>query len=293
MGRRCSASERYPRRASLAENADRMSQSAPRFTKLFFEVYESLPRQGPGSRACAARALGLCRDLPRSPVVLDLGCGVGGQTLQLAGFLESASITAIDAHAPSIERLRAASAKQGLVARVSAFVGDMDDLRLPHESFDLVWSEGALYNLGLHRALRVCWDLLRPGGYLAFTDAVWRKEDRPAEVRAGFEVDYPTMGSVGDDLAAIGESGFELVGHFTLPDEAWWDDFYAPMEERIRELREAYRGDSEALAVLDALAEEPAVHRRHGDCYAYEFFVVRRPLSAPRVKDLSCGVAVP
>jgi hypothetical protein len=55
-----------------------MNELTPHFWDVFFEVFEALPRQGPGNRACAARALGLCRDLPPSPTVLDMGCGVGG-----------------------------------------------------------------------------------------------------------------------------------------------------------------------------------------------------------------------
>ncbi|MBN2195100.1 MAG: hypothetical protein JW751_19945, partial [Polyangiaceae bacterium] len=116
------------------------------------------------------------------------------------------------------------------------------------------------------------------GGYLAFTDAVWRKGDPPPEVKASFDLDYPTMGRVPDVLAAMDNSGFALVGHFTLTDEAWWDDFYSPMERRIESLRGNYAGDVEALAVLNQLAQEPEMHRRHSDCYAYEFFVGRRAM---------------
>jgi len=253
-----------------------MKDLSPRFWDMFLEVYTSLPRQGPGSRACAARAFGLCHDLPASPAILDLGCGVGGQTLQLAE-MTPGSILAVDSSPSSIERLRATLAERGLSQRVGAIVGDMADLDLRPESFDLIWSEGALYSIGLVKALRVCHGLLRPGGYLAFTDAVWRKEDPPPEVRTLFDLDYPSMGGLDDDLAAIRDCGFERVGHFTLPDEAWWDDFYTPMEARIVELRDQYASDAEALAMLDQIAEEPEMHRRHSDCYAYEFFVVRRP----------------
>ncbi len=252
-----------------------MSPPGARLQEIFFEVFEHLPRQGPGNRDCCARALHLCRELPHCPAVLDLGCGAGGQTLHLAE-LTAGSIVAIDSHAPSIERLQAAVAERGLSGRISAVVGDMACPGQPAGSFDLVWSEGALYNIGLRAALRVCHGLLRPGGYLAFTDAVWRREDPPAEVRAAFELDYPTMGRVEDDLAALRESGFEPIGHFTLPDEAWWGDFYTPMQARIAELRGKYAGDTEALVALDRLAEEPEMHRRHSDFYAYEFFVARR-----------------
>ncbi len=256
-----------------------MNALGPRFWEIFFEVYEGLPRQGPGNRACAARALAFCRDLPESPAILDLGCGAGEQTLQLAELVASGSIVAIDSHAPFIERLRAAIAERGLAQRVSAIVGDMARPQQPLGRFDLIWSEGALYSIGLQNALRVCHDLLRPGGYLAFTDAVWRKGNPPPEVRAGFDLDYPTMGWLADDVAAIQTCGFDLVAHFTLPDEAWWDDFYTPMEKRIAELRGKYANDVEASVMLDQLAEEPEMHRRHSGFYAYEFFVARRPFA--------------
>jgi len=253
-----------------------MESHSPRFWEIFFEVFENLPRQGPGSKTCAAEALALCRELPESPSILDLGCGVGGQTLYLAE-LTSGLITAIDSHAPSIDRLRSTVSERGLSHRVVAIVADMATPGQPSRSFDLVWSEGALYSIGLRNALRVCRDALKPGGYLAFTDAIWRKENPPAEVKATFDFDYPTMGRLEDDLAALRDCGFEPVGHFPLPDEAWWDDFYTPMEARIAELRIKYADDQEASALLDQIAEEPEMHRRHSGYYAYEFFVARRP----------------
>ena len=85
------------------------------------------------------------------------------------------------------------------------------------------------------------------------------------------------MGWLEDDVAARQDSGFEIFGHFTLPDEAWWDNFYTPMEARIAELRGKYANDDEVSAMLDRLAEEPEMHSRYSGFYAYEFFVARRP----------------
>ena len=255
-----------------------MNEPTPRFWELFFEVFEHLPRQGPGNRVSAARALGHCSELPTHPTVLDLGCGGGGQTWHLAEELPAASILAMDSHAPSIERLQSAIAMRDLAQRVQAVVGDMARPEQPPGSFDLIWSEGALYSIGLTNALQVCFELLRPGGSLAFTDAIWRKENPPPEVKAGFDLDYPGMGTLSDDIVAIQDCGFELITHFTLPDEAWWDSFYTPMEARIQELRVKYAGDVEAAAILEQLAAEPEMHRRYSEYYAYEFFVARRPL---------------
>lgn len=252
-----------------------MNEPTPRAMQVFFEVYEALPRQGPGNRSSAARALALCRDLPPSPTIIDLGCGVGCQTLHLAE-LTSGTIVAVDCHAPSIDRLCATIAERGLSHRIFPEVGDLSNPAHPPASFDLVWSEGALYNIGIEHAARVCYRLLRPGGYLAFTDAVWRSQDPPPEVKASFDEDYPTMGRVPDVLAAVRASGLCLIDHFTLPDEAWWEDFYTPMRHRIAQLRNRYADDREALTVLDQIAQEPEMHQRYSDTYAYEFFVARR-----------------
>lgn len=252
-----------------------MNELSPRFWPIFFELFESLPRQGPGNRACAARALALCRDLPPAPAVLDLGCGAGGQTLYLAE-LTSGRIVALDNHFPSVARLRATVLRRGLAERIWPVAGDMARPGLPPANFDLIWSEGALYSIGIENALHVARGLLRPGGYLAFTEAIWRKDNPPPEVKASFDLDYPAMGRIADVQATINRSGLSVIGQFTLPDEAWWDDFYTPMEIQIGNLRGKYADDNDALAVLDQLAQEPEMHRRHSEYYAYEFFVVRR-----------------
>ena len=251
-----------------------MTESTERLGQLFFEVFEPLPRQGPGSRASTVRALALCTALPSSPAVLDLGCGAGAQTLDLAE-LTTGSIVAVDIHPPNIERLRAALVERGLDERVRPLVGDIGRPQYAPESFDLIWSEGALYNIGIEQALRLYYRVLRPGGYFAFTEAVWRKRDPPPEVKEIF-TQYAAMGWARDVLSKIEGSELCLVNHFALPDKDWWDDFYAPMESRIEELRDAYRDDAGSLVVLEEIAREPQIHRRHSDYYGYQFFVLRR-----------------
>ena len=118
-----------------------MIEPTSRFWQLFLELFESLPRQGPGNRACAAKALELCTGLPPFPKVVDLGCGAGGQTLHLAEMTE-AIIVAVDLHEPSISRLRETVSSLGLSERIFPMVGDMADTGLPPESFDLLCPRG-------------------------------------------------------------------------------------------------------------------------------------------------------
>jgi SAM-dependent methyltransferase len=142
------------------------------------------------------------------------------EALQLAE-LTQGSILAVDIHAPSIEKLNQKLSQLGLMERIRSQVGDMRELALAESSFDLIWSEGAFYNIGIQQALSISAGLLRKGGYLVFSDAIWCKANLPDVVKAIFESDYPAMGSVADLVALIERSPFELLDHFPLPPEAW------------------------------------------------------------------------
>ena len=65
----------------------------------------------------------------------------------------------------------------------------MTELIMAHSSFDLIWSEGVLYNIGIPRGLSICAGPLRKGSYLVLTDAVWCKADLTDSVKAIFESD--------------------------------------------------------------------------------------------------------
>jgi SAM-dependent methyltransferase len=256
-----------------------MSHSAPDrpacYWQIFFELYEALPRQGPGNRASAARALALCGPLPAASRIGDFGCGGGGQTLHLASLLPASTIAAIDTHAPLVTRLQTAVVARGLTPRVHAQVGDMAQPPFAPGTFDLIWSEGALYQIGVANGLTRWRPLLRPHGCIVFTEAVWLRSNPPAEVQAMWDAEYPQLADVPANLAIIARAGYCTLGHFALPPEAWWDDFYTPMEARIVELRAKYAGQPEPETTLNLLQREVDLHRRYGDWYGYEFFIVR------------------
>ncbi|MDP6689368.1 MAG: class I SAM-dependent methyltransferase [Alphaproteobacteria bacterium] len=243
-----------------------------RLWDIFLEVQRGLPRQGPGCADATRRALSLCSGLPDRPRVLDIGCGPGMQTMVLAQDLD-AHITAVDLHEEYLEQLRARVAAAEISDRVELRTRDMNDLALPEHHFDLIWAEGSAYIMGFAQALKAWKPLLKPGGYLAATELVWLTPDPPAEAATFFTAEYPAMTDVAGVAELFRAQGYDVTGHFTLPDAAWWDDYYAPLEAKLPKLRETYRDDDEALSVVEMTQREINMRKRFGDSYGYEFFV--------------------
>src|SRR6185312_16995079 len=154
-----------------------MDFNDPQASRVFFDVHHGLPREGPGNRDCTARALALARPLPESARVLDIACGPGMQTMDLAALLPTASIVALDCHPPFLAEVQRRAVAGGAADRIATVLGDMAALPFPASSFDLIWCEGAAYVMGLAQALRAWRPLLRRGGRLALTEAVWLRPD--------------------------------------------------------------------------------------------------------------------
>jgi SAM-dependent methyltransferase len=251
-----------------------MDTENPRSRELFFEVHSGLPREAPGSEACTLEALGRVPALPARPLVLDLGSGPGAATTVLARET-SGHVVALDLHRPFLTDLVRRARDAHLETRVSAVHGRMESPPFPPARFDLVWSEGALYSIGFGEGLEVGHRLLKQGGHLVATEAVWREAEPPEEVRRWWEGEYPALTTVEANLRLIQAAGFSTLDHFTLPEDAWWE-YYRPLEARLQEVRRRHH-DEPALGVLDEAQVEVDMFRRHGRSYGYELFVCRKP----------------
>jgi SAM-dependent methyltransferase len=150
--------------------------------------------------------------------ILDIGCGQGQQTMELAR-LCGGEVVGIDIDQAALSRLRQQIDQAGLGDRVKAIHVSLFDNGFDDNSFDLLWEEGVLHLLDESRSLPECRRLLKPVGYLVLHESiVW------------FE-------SIREKLP---ESGFELVDQYMLPKHFWWTDYGAPLEERIRAFRETH-----------------------------------------------------
>jgi SAM-dependent methyltransferase len=240
----------------------------------FLQIYGTLPRAGPGSNEATCRAMDLMSLGSAKLRLLDIGCGPGMQTVELLRNT-SGTVVALDVFPSMLARVEASAERAGVADRLETLELDMNDMDFPSGSFDVIWSEGAIYFLGFESGLRKIREFVKPGGYVAVSEAVWLKPDPPAEVLE-FWKEYPEIDTVANKLSVIERLGYESVGHFVLPPSAWTDEYYDPMEERIAEKEVEWKDVPAAAAVLDEARKEVATFRRNPDCFSYAFFVMRR-----------------
>ena len=241
----------------------------------FFFVFEGLPRQGPGSDACTARAFHLIPDLSRHARILDIGCGSGMQTLTLARLCPECSITACDIHQPFLDDLQERAKKAGLDTRIKTVRASMDDLPFGQETFDLIWAEGSAFVMGFKEALHAWKRLLKPGGYMAISDCFWFSTTLTEECRQYFSEIYPAMIQEGEAETVIQNAGYSILGRLRLPDTAWWDHYYTPLSGRLDILKQQYNHDQEVQAFISSLEKEIQIFRNHSQEYGYSFFIIR------------------
>ena len=152
----------------------------------------------------------------------------------------------------------------------------MRSLDFADGSFDLIWCEGAIYNVGVEAGLRDWHRLLRRNGHVALTEVCWRKPEPPAECAAFWNREYPAIRDTAALLEAAEACGYETVGHFPLPAAAWWDDYYRPLQDNLTAFRDASSTTSRMHRRLaDQCQHEIDIWHAHSEFYGYEFLVLR------------------
>ena len=241
---------------------------------IFFELHQDLPREGPGDNPSTRKALALLVDLPPRPLILDIGCGPGMQTVELAR-CTNGKIIAIDTHQPFLEKLKQRAQAEGLSDKITTINMSMFALDFEAKSFDAIWSEGAIYIMGFEQGLRACQPLLKPGGYVAVTELAWLRPNPPALVQDFWAAECPGMQSLRENLDFVRAAGYREIAHFVLPPSSWWDHYYTPQEARVAMLRTKYQDDAEAIQLLDVTQKEIDLYREYSDWYGYVFYVMQ------------------
>lgn len=242
---------------------------------LICEYFASIDRQGPGSDEATRRALDFIPGIGTHSHIADIGCGTGSSALLLAADT-GAHVTAIDLFPQFLTRLSERAQSAGLSRHIDTLAASMDALDYDDATFDLLWCEGAIYNIGFEKGLRTWRPMLKDGGYIAVTDATWLSDSRPAEVEAFWRDAYPGITDMAGNLAAIQRCGYTPVAAFVLPEECWTTNFYEPQQQAQTLFLSRHPGDKTAQALVTNQRHEAAIYSRHHRHYGYVFYIARK-----------------
>jgi len=244
--------------------------------ELIIDLHKNSERQGPGSKSDTLKALEFL-NLPsdQNLKVADIGCGSGGQTILLAKNLNG-QVTAVDLFAEFLNGLNEKSQKLGLTDKIVTLEKSMDDLPFNKGEFDLIWSEGAIYNIGFENGLKKWKDYLKVGGYLAVSEITWITQTRPKEIEEFWTAEYPEVDTASNKIKQLENNGYSLVGYFYLSQDSWIETYYKPMQARFDKFLKRNNNSDLARKVVEDNQAEIDLYLKFKDYYSYGFYIARK-----------------
>ncbi|MDP4206573.1 MAG: methyltransferase domain-containing protein [Bacteroidota bacterium] len=238
--------------------------------------FRQLDRQGPGSEDETIKALSFIKELPINAKIADLGCGTGGQTITLANNI-SGDIIAVDLFPGMIEYLDKRVKQQGLEDRITGLIASMGDLPFSDNEFDLIWAEGSIYHIGFEKGLNEWMKYLKPGGFIAVTEATWLTSNRPIEIERYWNENYPEINTASFKLKQLEQAGYNPIATFVLPESCWSDIFYKPMADHFDSFLKEYNYSESARQFVKRQKEEIAYYELYKKYYGYVFYIGQKP----------------
>jgi serine/threonine-protein kinase HipA len=234
------------------------------------DLHRGLDRKGPGDSDFSRNILSNLPPLPLKPQIADLGCGSGASALLLAQHYQS-TVRAVDSSSVFIDELKARVKQLGLEHLIIPIQADMAKLDWSVGSVDLLWSEGAAYNLGFEQALKIWRPLLANSGIAVISEMSWFTDNGPEPAIAYWQNAYPMMGSEAENIDRANRAGFSVLSTHRLPSQAWWVNYYEPLRERMQQLEIT----PITQLVIHETEEEMRLFEKFSDSYGYTFYVLQ------------------
>lgn len=243
--------------------------------ELIIDLHKNSDRQGPGSEKDTLKALGFLNfDNHKTLHVADIGCGSGGQTITLAQQL-NAQIAAVDLFPEFLNALQKKAQHLGLLNKITTVEASMDALSFKKQSLDLIWAEGAIYNIGFENGVKQWKDYLKAGGYLAVSEITWMTQSRPKEIEDFWTQEYPEIDTAANKINLLERNGYSLAGYFNLNEDSWIEHYYKPMQARFELFLNRHGYTELARKVVADNQAEIKMHQKFKDYYSYGFYIAR------------------
>jgi serine/threonine-protein kinase HipA len=240
------------------------------YVATLIDLHRGLEHKGPGDSEFSRNILSNLSNLPLKPRIADLGCGSGASALLLAQHYQS-TVMAVDSSSVFIDELKVRTKQLGLEHFIIPIYGDMAKLDWPVGSIDLLWSEGAAYNLGFERALKIWRPFLASSGIAVISEMSWFIDDAPEPISTYWQKVYPMMNTEAENVAPASDSMFSVLSMHRLPSQAWWINYYEPLRERMEQLEIT----PSTQLVIREIQEEIRLFEKFSDFYGYTFYVLQ------------------
>ena len=244
--------------------------------QLLMDLHKLADRQGPGGDAESEKALSLAMIDRTAPLkIADIGCGTGASTLLLARLLK-AQITAVDFLQDFLNVLEGRAERLGLSEKVTTLCCSMDNLPFADEEYDVIWSEGAIYNIGFERGVIDWHRFLKMGGILVVSEITWTTGSRPSELQKYWENEYPEVDVASSKIGVLEKNGYSPMSYFVLPEHCWLENYYRPMQNSFKDFLNRNAQSEEARAIVEAETREIELYEKYKTYYSYGVYIARK-----------------
>ncbi len=244
--------------------------------ELMMHLHLNNNRQGPGDENATKLALQLAQIDTTQPFrVADIGCGTGAQTVTLAKLLKG-EIIAVDIFDTFLQKMKERIYRQNLQANISMLAASMDDLPFQKEEFDIIWSEGAVYNIGFRKGITYWKNFLKKGGILAVSELSWITNSRPKPLEDFWLNEYPEISTASEKIKVLEDAGYKVLGHFILPENCWTENYYIPLLKSHDNFIRKFGHISLAHKIVETDRQEMEFYSKYKEYYSYGFYIARK-----------------
>nr|MBN2277238.1 class I SAM-dependent methyltransferase [candidate division Zixibacteria bacterium] len=207
--------------------------------------------------------------------IADIGCGTGISTILLAKELD-AKITAVDFLQEFLDELQIRAENNGVAEQITTLNCSMDALPFSDEEFDVIWSEGAIYNMGFEAGVAAWRRFLKPGGKLVVSEITWLSASRPSELQSHWDEEYPEIDVASAKIGILERHGYIPEAYFFLPPHCWFENYYRPMQDRLDAFLKRHGQSEQAKAIVEAEHHEIALYEKYGEYYSYGVYIAKK-----------------
>lgn len=244
--------------------------------ELIIDLHKNSERQGPGSKEDTLKALKFIKPpTHQKQKIADIGCGSGGQTITLAQNL-NCKITAIDLFPQFLLELNEKSQKLNIEHKINTLESSMDDLPFKDAEYDIIWAEGAIYNIGFRNGIKKWKNYLKVGGYIAVSEITWITNSRPKEIEDFWTNEYPEIDTAANKIMQLENNGYSLVGYFYLSPESWIENYYKPLQNKFVGFLNRNNNSKLAQKVVNDNQTEMNLYLNYKDYFSYGFYIAKR-----------------